>query len=492
MVLGLLVLALHLATLTRYPQVWLDEVIFTDPAVNLAWTGRFTSTAWYFQSADAYWAANVPLYSWLLAAWIEVGGLSPLAVRSLNLVLAALSSALLVAWPWRMGWLRSSRWTLLYAALVMAGHGMVVAARSGRYDVLGLLLCALLLWTLLLPGALWRRGLAMVIAAGVVPMAGLHVALYVGLLAVFWLAWCGLRPWREVLLILGGLALGGLALLLVYRGQGVLADFLLNVRLSGYGGKKDWPKDPSLWLLVLAALGLAWRHGPGELQRRHPVALGLVVAGLGVPAVIFLVARLPTFYAWMVHVPLALGLVMWGERAERLACHGVDDAPASPITRPLQRLLWLAVLVGLPLQTTLGTLLWVARDPVPLNHFLAASGAANQVVLVDPAAYYAVKPVARQTYLTMYNFDTDAQPRLSRKQVRLMIVDPITQPALARQMGGTWLPGPRYEPAPGPWAPAQWEWLARRVSHSLFGNYRLQVFQREPEPEAGPAGASSQ
>ena len=342
---------------------------------------------------------------------------------------------------------------------------MVVATRSGRYDVLGLLLCALLLWSLVCQTPVWRWVGTLCLAA-VVPLTGLHVALYVGLLGLVWWLVAGLRPWRELLALWAGLAFGGLALLVLYQQQGVLADFLLNVRLSGYAGNKDWPKDPSLWLLVLATLGLAWRIGPGGMRRCQSVALALIVAGLGVPAAIFLAARLPTFYAWMAHVPLALGLVMVGEFRDRPAGSG----PAVPTsTGPaLQRLLWMAVLVGLPLQTAITALLWSGRDPAPLNHFLRASGAAGQVVLVDPAAYYAIKPAARLTYLSMYNFDTDPQPESSRHSVRLMIVDPHTQPALARQLGGVWLPGPRYEPAPGPGSPALWEWLARRVSHSVF------------------------
>ena len=310
---GAVALGLNLLTLGRYPQVWLDEVIFTDPAVNLAWQGRFTSTAWYFQSADAWWAANVPLYSWMLAAWVQLGSLSLAWVRSLNLVLAAASACLLITWPRRMGWLTSARWTVLYAALVIAGHGMVVATRSGRYDVLGLLLCALLPWAATVQRVVWRR-MALCLVAVLVPMSGLHVALYVGLMSLVWLAATRLRSWADGLAVLSGLALGGLALLALYQSQGVLGDFLLNVRLSGYAGKKDWPRDPSLLLMLLAAIGLCWRPGDRAVWRHDRLPLTLSLAGVLVPALIFLVARLPTFYAWMAELPLALGLAMWADR----------------------------------------------------------------------------------------------------------------------------------------------------------------------------------
>src|SRR5258708_31606661 len=65
-------LAVNLATASRYPSVWMDETLYTDPAVNLLFGHGFTSTAWPAQPRDHWWAGNVPLHEFLLYGWMKV------------------------------------------------------------------------------------------------------------------------------------------------------------------------------------------------------------------------------------------------------------------------------------------------------------------------------------------------------------------------------------------------------------------------------------
>src|SRR2546422_11523965 len=87
-VIGLLFcfLLLNLLTSTRYPYVWIDEVMYSDPAVNLYLGNGFTSSAWYAQPSTEFWAGNVPLHTLLLYLWLKLFGFSILSVRSLNCV----------------------------------------------------------------------------------------------------------------------------------------------------------------------------------------------------------------------------------------------------------------------------------------------------------------------------------------------------------------------------------------------------------------------
>src|SRR5215471_14715245 len=76
-------LLFNLATASRYPFVWTDEVMYADPAVNLYLGHGFTSTAWYAQPSNEFWAGNVPLHSTLLFLWLKIFGFSITTIRSL-------------------------------------------------------------------------------------------------------------------------------------------------------------------------------------------------------------------------------------------------------------------------------------------------------------------------------------------------------------------------------------------------------------------------
>ena len=54
-----LFLLANFGTATRYPAVWVDEIQFADPAVNLALHGRFTSTAWFVQTSEEFGRATL-------------------------------------------------------------------------------------------------------------------------------------------------------------------------------------------------------------------------------------------------------------------------------------------------------------------------------------------------------------------------------------------------------------------------------------------------
>src|SRR5450759_560822 len=64
-----LVLVANVATSMLYPVVWMDEVMFSDPAVRLAIGKGFTSTFWPMRSADALFIGYVPLYPLILSVW---------------------------------------------------------------------------------------------------------------------------------------------------------------------------------------------------------------------------------------------------------------------------------------------------------------------------------------------------------------------------------------------------------------------------------------
>src|SRR5437763_299674 len=75
-------LAFNLATYSYYPAVWIDEVSFAEPAVNLVKYGAFTTTVFQFQPFNTFPVVNCPLYMFCLAPWLTMAGTTVLVVRS--------------------------------------------------------------------------------------------------------------------------------------------------------------------------------------------------------------------------------------------------------------------------------------------------------------------------------------------------------------------------------------------------------------------------
>src|SRR5215831_14184354 len=87
-------LAFNLLTYSAYPEVWCDEVWFSEPAANAVRYGSFTTMVYQFQAPGTFPALNCPLYLLSLVPWLSITGTTLLSIRSLNYVLMALAAAL--------------------------------------------------------------------------------------------------------------------------------------------------------------------------------------------------------------------------------------------------------------------------------------------------------------------------------------------------------------------------------------------------------------
>ncbi len=204
---SLVFLLLNLATGTRYPFVWIDEVMYADPAVNLYLGHGFTSSAWYVQHADEFWAGNVPLHSALLFLWLKAFGFSILAVRAINYVYMIAAGVLLWRACIRLELVAASWARLLLLGLMACGYSMIFAYRSGRPDCVAMLLVCAAVYVY--SRECWRQRIFGLMALGaLMPWAGLQLLPLLGVGGVLlWLYWDGkfcrrcwrlMRGWRWV------------------------------------------------------------------------------------------------------------------------------------------------------------------------------------------------------------------------------------------------------------------------------------------------------
>ena len=411
---------LNLITLERSPTVWRDEVMFTEPAVRFLQGHGFTATSWEAPSRLPA-VLNGPLYSLLLIPWLKLWGIGPVAARSLGLVLGGLATWGLWLLARRERLLRSPTWRLAGVAVLLCGFSLAWVCRSGRYDALGMFLVVALAGSV---GGGRKRG---VLPAVLLPFAGLYLLPYVVLAALAGVALGGRSSWRQLVVPLGGLALGCGLLALLHLGLGTWSATAAFVGTqtgpSALGRVALIPAafwaDPSLVPLVVFLLYALLCGGPGRSEsaasagplvaarwrRPGPAVLGLALA-VGIPAWMTLAGKYAPYYGWMTAIPvLGCALCILEQRSSR---GGAVGGPALAREAGV-RSRWLvragivallaATAVGLPLRLLACALEWRQRDYAPVTQFVRTQVRPDDVVVSGFESFYAVARHCRQVTL---------------------------------------------------------------------------------------------
>ncbi len=486
--LSVLFLAVNLGTATRYPSVWVDEIQFADPAVNLVLGHGFTSSVWVKQGATEFWAGNAPLYPGLLSVWLRPLGVSATAVRSFDYVLFLAFAWLLREFLARSGLVSDPRLRLAVLAVLMTAHGATFCFRTGRYDVLGMAWAALLavLWAGPADGLAVPRLAGIFLVGALLPATGLQLIpaslLFAGLLVVF----LGREALLRAALLVAGVATGVGALWAFFASHGAWQAFRASTSAVGVIGQgilgkvRDLPRvyaaDKSLVLVLLAALVLAAasRRPLAAGWRRSPLAFGLAAAAV-VPTALQVAAKFPIYYTWMAFVPLLVGV------AAALDGPGEGPSAVSPSVRLLSAgALVLASAIGLPARMLVVASVWDAKDPARLERYVREHVRPGESVVADFKAYYAVKLLPARIYAPPY---LGIMSTGEKGALTALLVRPEALAETVAAVGGSWVPA-------APEIAAGRVFPEPRVFR-LFREFReenspLRLYRREPPGETAP------
>lgn len=467
-------LVFNLATASRYPYAWIDEVMFADPAVNLLAGQGFTSSAWYGQGSGEFFAGNVPLYSGLLFGWMKVFGFSITAVRSLSLVLMA--AVCLLAWRAgaRLGLVRTARARLLFLVLLLGGYSVVFSYRSGRYDALAMLVVAALFWAHSLEHGGVRAAVFFVLGM-ITPGTGMQLLPMLCVGGAVTLVFAGWRVLPQWIAAAAG-ACGGMGLLMAfYKSHGVWEKFLgsfrqqtstsiLGMLRSGEFHHSNYlPKDFSFWpVFALALLLAAWLLWRREFRWRSPLAFGLVFS-VGLSLALVLGGKFPTYYGWMTYGPLCL-----------CVCAALSATALPAVLRVISAgLLGLAMLVGFGLHALAAGWDWPERDHRKVEVFARQNLNREDWMCGDHTTYYAAKPVAARVFMPVY---LPAMPDEERRRLTVLIIAPGEFNKVTNVVGGNWAStGARLVPQRRPLFGTDW-----KRGFLSMPNYELEVFRRDP------------
>jgi len=434
------ILLLNLVTAMTFPAVWQDEVMYTDPAANVVLGRGFTSSAWYVQSSNQYWAANAPLHELVLARWLKVFGLSPLAVRTINYVWFVLGTFL--AWQFcvRTAVINRPRLRLLCVILLACGSGISFSYRSGRPDMICYFLAAATLCASTIRSFPMRYSVLMALGF-LYPWAGLpllpFLVLATGLALVFF-------GWKSALngVCTGiGAALGLAGLYLFFRSHGVWDSFAASVQLHASGkiagvyGHAQWNVIPALLirdrsapLLLLAAvvlMGWNWKHRDAAAIKTTAFA---IATGLGIPLAMHFTGVFPIYYGWMAALPVTLAL-----------CHALSiqrTMTCGPKTA-VSVLLIAAMIIGLPIRLITAAIVSSGTSYAESTRFVTDHLKSSDVAYVDYAAFYPATASAGKIYTLRY-MEYAMTPE-EKQSVNVLVISPSHFSTATNYLPGNWI-----------------------------------------------------
>lgn len=422
--LSLAFIIVNLATLDNLAP-WIDEVMMFDTSYNMAFHGRWETTAWYRVVGEYPFSTYPPLYQMTVAVWMWLFGGNMMVVRSLNLLIAFVLGGICLRLLERHGPEMTLWTTALFTVLFWSTSEMAWMYRNGRPDMLGALVASLTvlaidhyLRTRFLPARM-----TVIASSALLFCSGIQAAVY---LCALWLfCFIVMKSRRKAVvtflpLLLAGFMLGLLLVSLfmllhdrleafvcsLAQYSATLSDMALAVlpwvsELSGFDTSPYTQKlselttDRSLAarlasiteyrsFLILSVIAFtayvtSFRHNLRRLLCDEGFLL--LLCALYVPLFMNLAGRFASYYRWMTFLPLLLSVMS-------IAC---------------QRRLWCA-LYGLVavimsvfgIQSMLADGDWnyeQTRSFVQRQHFRAAD------ILVCPfSLFYEVKPVCDTCY----------------------------------------------------------------------------------------------
>lgn len=411
-----------LYTAEIFGHVTIDEVAYSDPAVNLVMNGSFASSAWYAQPKEEFWASNTPLHQILLAGWLKAWGFSIYSVRGFSALMTCSAGFLFWLFLRRTGLIAAPLYGYLFLIAYGSGYGMSLWMRSGRPDPTCLVIASLfcLMWNNKKP----TRWLVFLGAAAA--WAGLHLVVWLVILGTALAAvdYAGTAP--KLLASGAGMLAGAVALAALYWRKGVLDSFAnsilphtvlgnMGIQLPAAPPDSLWPPrqflgiaagDYSIWVLlvaftVFAVVALVTRD---RLSIR--VSIWCVSALIGTCIGFYYLGVTPQYYSWMLFVPLAAATYVLASQSAVTSC-----PRKSKIILLVAALTTLASATGIPRRIIKTEAYGALMSQSVLAEKLEPLAGEAHCALVDPIAYYAMKRPGRIVLTGLYEYSLSEQEK---------------------------------------------------------------------------------
>jgi len=424
-------LIFNVVTATSYPFPHLDESLQAEPAINYI----------HGQGFGIRFDEILGMWSFLLVPWMKLFGSSLLSIRSADIV--SMTAAFLVLWSAvkRIEIIPLAFWRVFLLILLATEYGMIVDYRNGRYDGFGALLMTVVLWLMSIKGKQTRLFCLFVVCL-FVPWAGLQFMPVLFTAGVFLFLIFRWRFWMEIAVSFLASVLGVVAFFTVAAANGRLSTLLKFIRgqRTGLNVISYWihhgqlilynqiPADFSLPFL-LAATAILFVHllRQKKINLHSGIFLGILFAVL-LSIMMVTVAKLPTYYSYMIVIPIAVAL-----------CSGLALCEPGKLRNAALILCSLSAAAGAGLHAAAYIGNYQDRDYSHLEQFVDQTVHPDDIAYVDTPGYLAVRHRARDAYLA--EAEGPIIPLMSQQQkdsITVLLIPPSQLEYTTNGLGGQW------------------------------------------------------
>jgi len=415
-------------------NAWQDQVMFVDPAANLYFGNGFTSSTWFAQTKDKFWAGYPPLYALLLYLWMQLFDFGIHTAHSLNCFLAVACAVILWKSVIRLNIITLARNRLILITLLL----LQLAYTSGgdaRPDILMaclavacLLVCSIRIF--------WLRYTLLVALCSLFPIAGLALPAYSVVLCSLLLIYLRRSFLRDYIFIIVGLLIGSLAIYILYSINGVLDGFINSIinnpTLSGFSQRDKFGGlfgNRILQLLVAVCFSfVTYKVVKGQFSWFSKLSFG-VTSIFWIPIGMRLAGAFQFNYSWMLVIPLAICISANLDSFFRISL----DRRVSLLVAGSFLILCLVIS---PYTNFVNLVLnWKYSDYSRIEFFVQENIKENEWVFSDAVTYFAVKKGGRIVIWKPY---LDMISSKEKEKVSVLIVRPQDLPLLQGKLGGNW------------------------------------------------------
>ena len=417
-------------TATGYPFNHMDESEFATPAISYL----------HGQGFQMHFSEMISLYCFLLVPWVKFFGGSLRSIRAAEIT--TVTTAFFVLWlaVRRLGLIAQPFARILLLFLLATEYGIIVSYRTGRYDGLGFLLIAAVLWCMSIENQGRRLGLLSAIFL-FVPWAGLQFLPLEFTAALVLALLFRVKYWKEIAVSFLASGIGTAFFFSALFVSGRLPTFmkLLHVQQRNFFGSllhgrfdhhNAIPANYSLPFIFMAAIIMLFGLGISRFRRAYTTLQYVILFTVCLTVILIATSKFPTYYSYMVTIPLMIGI-----------CAGLAVCDVARTRNTVAALCAFSTLVGVGIHLFIFSFDRQDRDYYQVQRFIEQTVRPDDIAYADHVGYMAVKNRAHDVYLP--TSDWDIIPLMSKEQkdsITVLILRPEYVSIVPQELGGNWKP----------------------------------------------------